>query len=91
MHNSSSLHQIKRRAEAINLSLTEMARRAKVSPSTVTRNVRGLHETKSSIERRLEETLMQHELRLRDYLLSIHPVAEKPARAPADQTAEAAA
>ncbi len=71
--------EIRKRVAAINLSLSGLARRAGVEPSVVLRGCAGKHEPKISTLRKIGDPLIAEEIRLRDYLLELHPVPNEDA------------
>ena len=71
-----TLSQLKQRAEAIHLRMNPLADLAGVPPSTAhARKKDGSdRDLRASTMCKLSEALIAEELRLRDYLLALHPV-----------------
>lgn len=77
MQHIGTISQIKERAENIRLPMNSLATLAGVAASTAhARKVSGEpRDLRSSTLRKLAEAQVAEELRLRDYLLGLHPVA----------------
>lgn len=79
MQHISSISQIKERAANIRLKMNTLAELAGVPPSTAhARNADGRErDIRASTLQKLADALVAEELRIRDYLLSLHPVETK--------------
>lgn len=76
MHETIPIDQLKRRAESIGLSASELARRAGVHHTTLGRILQdGGRDMKVSTMAKLSTALVTAEIDMRDYLLQLHPVA----------------
>ena len=73
MHIQDQIGEMERRAEAMRLTLTDLARRAGVHPSTVSKLKTSGRDARHSTLTRLEEALTAEELRLLTYLAALHP------------------
>ena len=71
MQQTLPIDQIRSRAVAINLTLSRLARRARVQPSTAYRAAAGSHEARRSTERKLLEQLEREERRVLEHLLKL--------------------
>ncbi|MES2671583.1 MAG: hypothetical protein V4673_14360 [Pseudomonadota bacterium] len=71
-----TISQIKERAENIRLPMSKLASLAGVAPSTALARTTdgGERDIRSSSMRKLSEAQIAEELRLRDYLLTLHPI-----------------
>ena len=70
---------IKRRAEAVNLTLKKLARRCTIDPSTLYRAARGQGDNLSRTIRPLGEQIVAEERRLLAHLIAIHGVPDREA------------
>lgn len=71
-----TISQLKERAENIHLRMNRLAELAGVPPSTAHARKSDGHErdVRSSTLRKLTDALIAEEIRLRDHLLSLHPI-----------------
>jgi len=74
-----NISQLKERAENIRLRMNNLAALAGVPPSTAhARNTDGSdRDVRSSTLKKLVDAQVAEELRLRDYLLSLHPIKQE--------------
>lgn len=77
MQHIPTISQLKERAENIRLRMNNLAALAGVPPSTAhARNTDGsARDVRSSTLKKLVDAQIAEELRLRDYLLSLHPIS----------------
>ena len=75
MQHAVAISEIKERAEAVNLTLKRLARRAKVHPSTA---YRASHagDCRVTTNAKLSRALVAEELKLLDHLLALHGAPE---------------
>jgi hypothetical protein len=78
MQQTVAISEIKKRAEAVNVTLKRLARRAKVHPSTAYRaSISG--DCRVTTNAKLSRELVAEELRLLDHLLALHGIPERSA------------
>ena len=76
MQHFSTIGEIKSRAEGLGLTMTRLGQLAGMAPSTAVGRVGGRErDSRVSTLRKLSEALFSEELRMRDYLLALHPLA----------------
>lgn len=75
MQHFSTISEIKSRAAGIGLAMTRLAGMAGVAASTAVGRVDALErDVRASTLRKLGDALVAEEIRLRDYLLGLHPI-----------------
>lgn len=78
MQHFETISQIKERAENIRLPMNTLAALAGVAASTAHAHKGGVpRDPRESSLRKMSDALIADELRLRDYLLALHPVVAK--------------
>lgn len=76
MQQAVAISEIKNRAEAVNLTLKRLARRAKVHPSTAYRaSLAG--DCRVTTNAKLSRALLAEELRMLEHLLALHGTPEQ--------------
>jgi predicted transcriptional regulator len=76
MQHFSTISEIKTRAAGIGLAMTRLAGMAGVAASTAVGRVDAERDVRASTLRKLGDAVVAEEIRLRDYLLALHPITE---------------